>query len=116
MDMAFAADIAYAMAPGSSAGGGGMRDLLATLPLFIGMALIMYFVMYRPQQKQRQDRERMLASLKRGDRVVTTGGLHATVTGLNEHTVTLRVADQVRLEFDRTAVGRIVETQGEKDA
>jgi|SRR5687768_12067278 preprotein translocase subunit YajC len=117
MDVAFAADIAYAMAPGSGSGGGGMRDLLATLPLFLGMALIMYFVMYRPQQKSRQERERMLSALKRGDRVVTTSGLHATVTGLSEHTVTLRVADQVRLEFDRSAVGRVVEAPGgDKDA
>lgn len=113
MDVAFAADVAYAMAP--NAGGGGVRDLLSTLPLFIGMGLIMYFVMYRPQQKQRQERERMLRALKRGDRVVTTSGLHATVTNLNEHTVVLRVTDQVKLEFDRSAIGRVVEAQGDKD-
>jgi len=48
---------------------------------------------------------------------VTSGGLHGTVTGLNEHTVTLRVDNQVKLEFfDRGAVGRVVAGQGEKDA
>jgi preprotein translocase subunit YajC len=86
------------------------------LPLFIGMFAIMYFVMIRPQQKQRREREALLAALKRGDRVVTTSGLHGTVTSLSEHTVVLRVADQVKLEFDRSAIGRVVEAPGERDA
>jgi preprotein translocase subunit YajC len=58
----------------------------------------------------------MLGSLKKGDRVVTTGGLYGTVTGLEEQKVVLRVTDQVKLEFDRAAIGRIVEGQGEKNA
>ena len=58
----------------------------------------------------------MVAALKRGDRVVTTGGLHGTVTALTEQTVTLRVAEQVKLDFDRAAVGRVVAQQGDKDA
>ena len=58
----------------------------------------------------------MLAALKRGDKVVTTSGLYGTITGINEHSVTLRVADQVKLEFERSAIGRIVEGQGERDA
>jgi preprotein translocase subunit YajC len=56
----------------------------------------------------------MLNAVKRGDRVVTSGGLHGTVVGLSEHTVVLKVADQVKLEFERSAVGRIV-AQGEKE-
>ena len=56
----------------------------------------------------------MLNSVKRGDKVVTSGGLHGTVVGLSEHTVVLKVADQVKLEFERSAVGRIV-AQGEKE-
>ena len=65
-----------------------------------------------PSSARSRDRERMLTALKQGDRVITTGGLHGTVTGLSEHTVTLRVADQVKLEFDRSAIGRIVEGHG----
>jgi len=48
--------------------------------------------------------------------VVTTGGLHGTVTGLDEVKVVLRVADQVKLEFDRSAIGRILEKQDDKNA
>ncbi|OLB93165.1 MAG: preprotein translocase subunit YajC [Candidatus Rokubacteria bacterium 13_1_40CM_68_15] len=84
---------------------------------FAAIFAIFYFLLIRPQQKQKRDREQMLSALKKGDRIVTTGGLHGTVTGLNEHTVTVRVADQVKLEFDRSAVGRImVESTAEKDA
>ena len=84
--------------------------------MMAAMIGIFYFLLIRPQQKQRRERERMLASLKRGDRVVTTGGLYGTITQLGEQTVTLRVADQVRLEFERGAVGRVVEAPEDKDA
>ncbi len=84
---------------------------------FAAIFAIFYFLLIRPQQKQKRDREQMLSAIKKGDRIVTTGGLHGTVTGLSEHTVTVRVADQVKLEFDRSAVGRImVESSAEKDA
>jgi preprotein translocase subunit YajC len=75
---------------------------------------IFYFLLIRPQQRQRREREEMLKAVKRGDKVVTTGGLHGTVVGLSEHTVVLKVAEQVKLEFERSAVGRIV-AQGEKE-
>jgi preprotein translocase subunit YajC len=115
MNVAHAADLAFASAlpPG---GGGGGASALPTLGMFALMFVIFYFLLIRPQQRQKRDREQMLASVKKGDRVVTGSGLHGTVTGLNEHTVTLRVDNQVKLEFDRTAIGRIVEGQGERDA
>ena len=106
-------DLAYAAA---SPPGGGAQSMLPTIVMATLMIAIIYFLLWRPQQKQKQDRERMLSSLKKGDRVVTTGGLHGTVTGLSEHTVTLRVDNQVKLEFDRGAVGRVMAGQGEKDA
>ncbi len=108
MSIAHAADLAFAAAAPPGGGGGGTAALLTQVLFFAAIFAIFYFLLIRPQQKQRREREQMLASLKKGDRVVTTGGLHGTITGLNEHTVTLRVADQVKLEFDRTAVGRIV--------
>jgi preprotein translocase subunit YajC len=91
--------------------------MLPTIVMVASMFAIFYFLLLRPQQKQKQERERMLSAMKRGDRVVTTSGMHGTVTALSEHTVTLRVADQVKLEFDRSAIGRVVAGQGgEKDA
>ena len=109
-------DVAWAMGPAPGGGGGGGSQLLPTLVMFGAMFAIFYFLMIRPQQKQRQDRDRMLAAIKRGDKVVTTSGMFGTVTNLSDKTVTLRVADQVKLEFERAAIGRVVEVQGEKDA
>jgi preprotein translocase subunit YajC len=89
---------------------------MSVLPLMIGMFAIMYFLIIRPQQKQRRDREALLAAVKKGDRVVTSSGLFGTVVGLSEHTVTLKVADQVKLEFERSAIGRIVPAAGDKES
>jgi len=112
----FFPDVAWAMAPSPGGGVGGGSQLMPTLVMFGAMFAIFYFLMIRPQQKQKQDRERMLSAIKRGDKVVTTSGMFGTVTNLTEKTVTLRVADQVKLEFERSAVARVVEVQGDKDA
>ena len=95
---------------------GGSSAMYTQVLFFVAIFAIFYFLLIRPQQKQKRDRERMLTSLKKGDRIVTTGGLHGTITGLDEAKVVLRVADQVKLEFDRAAIGRIVEVQGDKNA
>jgi preprotein translocase subunit YajC len=108
-------DFAYAMAP-SPGGGGNGGGIMSVLPLMIGMFAIMYFLIIRPQQKQRRERENLLRAIKKGDRVVTTGGLYGTVVGLSEHTVTLKVADQVKLDFERGAIGRIVPVAGDKES
>lgn len=115
MTVAHAADVAYAMGPSPNGAGGGTQTWIM-FGMFGAMFAIFYFLMIRPQQKQKDERERMLAAIKRGDRVVTTSGLHGTVTGISDEKVVLRVADQVRLEFDRTAIGRVVEGPGDKDA
>ncbi len=108
-------DAAWAMAPGPAGGGGGGSQLMPTLVMFAAMFAIFYFLMIRPQQRQKAERERMLRAVKRGDRVVTTSGLYGTVTNLSDTTVTLRVADQVKLDFERSAIGRVVEAQSDKD-
>jgi preprotein translocase subunit YajC len=108
-------DLAYAMAPAPGGGGNG-GGILSILPLMIGMFAIMYFLIIRPQQKQRRERENLLRAIKKGDRVVTSGGLFGTVVGLSEHTVTLKVADQVKLDFERGAIGRIVPAAGDKES
>lgn len=108
------ADVAHAAS--SPPGGGGSSALFTQLLFFAAIFAIFYFLLIRPQQTQKRQRATMLAALKKGDRVVTSGGLYGTITGLDEHKVTLRVADQVRLEFDRSAVARVVESQGDKNA
>jgi preprotein translocase subunit YajC len=115
MTLAETAGVAFAAA-GPPGGQGGSGALVTQLVFFAAIFAIFYFLLIRPQQRQRRERDRLLSALKRGDRVVTTSGLHGTITGLTEHTVTLRVADQVKLEFDRAAIGRLVVEGSEKDA
>ena len=83
--------LAGAMAPGGASG----NAVLTQVVFFGAIFAIFYFLLIRPQQKQRREREALLAAVKRGDRVVTTGGIHGTVTTLDDATITLRVADQV---------------------
>lgn len=116
MNVAHAAELAFASSAPPGGGGSGTAAFLTQIVFFAAIFAIFYFLLIRPQQRQRRERERLLTSLKRGDRVVTTSGLHGTITGLNEHTVTLRVADQVKLDFDRSAVARVVEGQADRDA
>lgn len=106
-------DLAYAA--GQAPSGGGPGAAVTQILFFVAIFAIFYFLLIRPQQKQRKDRERMLTALKKGDRVATTGGLHGTVVGIGEQTVTLKIADQVKVEVDRSAIGRVV-AQGDRES
>jgi preprotein translocase subunit YajC len=110
MSVAEAAELAFAQS--QTGGGGGSGAVLTQIAFFAAIFAIFYFLLIRPQQRQRRERDQLLGELKKGDRVVTTGGLHGTVLSLSKDatndTVVLRVADQVKLEFDRSAIGRIV--------
>jgi preprotein translocase subunit YajC len=111
MSVAHAADLAFAQS--QTGAGGGTGAILTQVAFFAAIFAIFYFLLIRPQQKQRRERDRLLGALKKGDRVVTTGGLHGTVLSLSKDgtkdTVILRVSDQVKLEFDRAAIGRVVQ-------
>jgi len=114
MTTAYAADVALAAA--APPGAAGSTAMLTQFVFIAAFLAIIYFLLIRPQQTQRRDRDLMLGALKKGDRVVTTSGLHGTVTGLDDNTVILRVTDQVKLQFDKTAIGRVVAATGERDA
>lgn len=75
--------------------------------MILAMVAIFYFLLIRPQQKQEKTRRAMLAAIKEGDKVVTSGGIHGTISSLNEHTVKLRVEGQVKLTIDRQNIARI---------
>jgi len=91
---------------------GTASNLAFFLPL-VAMFGAMYFLVWRPQAKQQKQRRAMLENLKKGDRVVTIGGIHGVITAFKEHSVTIKVADKIELEFDRSAVGQIRGKGGE---
>lgn len=82
-------------------------SLLSYLPL-VGMVVVMYFFMIRPQQKRTADAKKFRAALGKGSNVVTIGGLHGKVVDMSEETVTVEVDKGVRLRFDRSAIAREV--------
>lgn len=105
--------VAHAMGgspQGQPGGGGGIASLLPILFMFV----IFYFLLIRPQQKQAKKHQAFLAALKAGDRVVTSGGLHGVVTGLTDTTVTLEIADKVRVKVSRNAVSGSSQEAAEK--
>lgn len=68
---------------------------------------IIYFLMIRPQKKQQQKRQEMMNSLKVNDAVVTIGGIHGRITKIKDDNVTLRLADKVEVDFEKSAISRI---------
>ena len=94
-----------AMAPqGGSGGGGGM---VSTLIMFALIIFIFYFMIVRPQQKRTKEREKLLSGVQKGDKIITAGGMHGTVVGLEEKTVLLQIADNVKVKIEKSAISTI---------
>jgi preprotein translocase subunit YajC len=71
------------------------------------MGVIFYFLLIRPQQKKQKDLRNMLASIKKGDTVITQGGLHGRITGLTDQVATLEIAEKVRVKVSRAYISAI---------
>ena len=104
-------NIAYAMgtAGGGAAAQGGGSLLSTPLVPIILMLGIMWFFLIRPQQKKQKDHKAMIDNLKKGDRIVTSGGLIGKVTGVNETTLTVEIADRVRVKVNRGSVAGLAQ-------
>ncbi len=85
-----------------------MPEGLVTFLPFIAMFVIFYFLLIRPQQKRQNRINEMHAALKKGDKIVTIGGLHATIDSIDEDKVVLLVNDNKKLTFERSAVRDVV--------
>ena len=85
-----------------AAGGFGML-----VPLLL-IVVIMYFFMIRPQSKKQKETQKMIDALKKGDKVVTIGGIHGTISLAKEKTVIVKVDDNTKLEFNRTAIATVI--------
>lgn len=102
----FAFFLAQAPAPASPGPGGG---LLSILP-FVFIFVIMYYVMLRPQMRRQKEAARLVSALKTGDRVVTSSGIHGLISNVKDTTVIVKVADNVKLEMEKTAVTNVVKS------
>lgn len=97
--------IIFAMAPQGGEGGGG---LISTLIMFGAIFLIFYFMIIRPQQKRAKERDKLLSNLEKGDKVVTNGGIHGIIAGLEEKTALLQISDNTKIKIDRSAITTVL--------
>jgi len=108
---------AYALGGGGpDAAGGEAPNMLVTMFPFILMFLVLYLLIIRPQQKKQKDHETMIQELKKGDKVVTSGGMHGTITGVKEKDgiLTVQVAKDVQVEVSRGSISRVAESKPSK--
>lgn len=85
--------------------GGGIGSFFVPL---IFIFIIMYFVMIRPQKKRQEQQQKLISSLKTGDRVVTNAGIHGLISNVKENTVLVKVADNVKIEMDKSAITNVL--------
>ena len=97
----------------AAAGSGSM--LMSVLPFGL-IILIFYFFIIRPQNKKQKETEKMLNALKKGDKVITVGGIHGVVSSTKEKTVIVKVDDNTKIEFSRNAIASVVVDKVEKDS
>ena len=101
--------LAYAMGGfgGGGAGGQGGGGITAFIPLIL-MFVIFYFLLIRPQQKKTKQHRELLSDLKKGDRVVSSGGLHGVITGLTNDVITIEIAPKIRVKVSRNSIAGIL--------
>ncbi len=96
-------------ASGTGGGGGGGTQLVTMLVTFGLIIVVFYFLVIRPQNKKQKDAKKLLQSIRKGDRVVTIGGMHGYVESVKEDAVVIKVDDNVKIKFSKSAVSQILE-------
>ena len=96
--------ISTAYAAGGAPGGGGITSFLPIIILFV----IFYFLLIRPQQKKAKEHRDMVANLKKGMRIITSGGIHRTITTLDETTVGVEIAEKVKIKVGRGNIAMVI--------
>jgi preprotein translocase subunit YajC len=99
--------LAYAMGSGGIGGSGGEGGGFAAFVPLILMFAIFYFLLIRPQQKKAKQHREVLGALKKGDRVISSGGLHGMITGLTDDVVTMEIAPKVRVKVSRGSISSV---------
>lgn len=86
---------------------GGLSGFMGMLPMILIIAA-MFYLMWRGQAKERKKREAMLTSIKSGDKVITIGGIHGTVVEVKNDGFVIKIADNVKIEVTKNAVGSVI--------
>lgn len=105
--------LALMAADASSASSASMAS---SVIMFAAIIAIFYFLIYRPQKKRDKEAKAMLAAMKKGDKVVTIGGIHGTIVTVKDKTVVIKVDDSARIEFSKEAISSVVSKDAVKAA
>jgi preprotein translocase subunit YajC len=96
----------FAMSPAQ--GGDPSSQLLSTVIMFGSVILIFYFMILRPQKKREDEHKKLMASLKKGDKIVMASGIHGSVSEVDDDVLLVQIADNVRVRVNRAAVASVV--------
>ncbi|MCC6347846.1 MAG: preprotein translocase subunit YajC [Nitrospirales bacterium] len=100
---------AYAMGPAPQGGGqqGGAQGMLASILPLVLIFVVFYFLLIRPQQKKAKEHRQMLENVKKGDKVVTSGGVYGVVESVGPNTVVLKIAENVKVKFGKGYIASV---------
>ena len=104
--------IFLAQAQTAAPSSGAANPIASFIPIIL-IFVIMYFVLFRPQMRRQKEQAKLVSSIKTGDRVITSSGIHGMVTNVKDTTVIVKVAENVKLEMEKTAVTNVVKTSSE---
>lgn len=87
---------------------GGTANLISSILPFLLIILVFYFLILRPQQKRQKERQKLLEAVKKGDKIVTSGGIHGMIEGIEGNELLVKIADNVKVKMDRSAVANVI--------
>ncbi|GHU87020.1 hypothetical protein FACS189476_01630 [Spirochaetia bacterium] len=112
----FAFSLLMAAPQGADGAAPGAGSFVTSLIPFAAIIGIFYFLIIRPQNKKQKETQRMLSALKKGDKIVTIGGIHGTIQTVKEHSVVVKVDENVKMEFSRSAISTVESVAKEEKA
>lgn len=102
--------IAYAQGAAPAGAAGGIASFVPLILIFV----VFYFLLIRPQQKKAKEHQAYLSDLKKGEKIITGGGIHGRITGLTDSTVTLEIAENVRIKVTRSSIMGSADAMGKQ--
>jgi preprotein translocase subunit YajC len=102
-------DIAHAMAPGQpgGTGQGGAGGLLGSIVPLVLIFVVFYFLLIRPQQKRAKEHKNMIDNLKKGDKIITSGGIYGVIESVGTNTVTLKIGESVKVKLGKSYIASL---------
>ncbi len=99
---------------GASSGGGSGGSPMSLIFMVIAIFAVMYFLMIRPQQRQKKQHQELLSKISKGDKIVTAGGINGTIAGVKDDTVIVKIADNVKVEVSRASITKVVSSKASR--